>query len=284
MHFFVNFFIHTAIVIVISTASTPFILPSEEAWENNDEYCTTGPPGRYCLKDLSGYYDCRIDPKTGTYIDKTNKCQGAKRCGCFYGPMCPSKMADPCVPYSVPPKFPESYLMTYTGEKQTCSPIGCVTNTFSGIRYQDTKNNGRFREDIMGINGMETTVFIFANSAQYDIDWESRRCSKTIAPPLGPFQIPEFYTQDGKELVNGVNADRWHWFQGAHNAGEGYQSTYIYATQTPSRSYVPVKMFSSSDFGPPVKESFWRNETTGEFKSAKLNDTYFRVPSFCKLF
>ncbi len=33
-------------------------------------------------------------------------------------------------------------------------------------RYQDTKNNGRFREDSITTHGADLTVLIFAKSAQ----------------------------------------------------------------------------------------------------------------------
>eukprot|EP00794_Sanderia_malayensis_P015110 gene15110-16666_t len=256
----------------------------DEPLELSEEYCSTGPPGRYCLKDLSGYYDCRIDPKTGTYIDKIHSCKEETRCGCYYGPKCPQKLSDPCVAYVVPPEFPQSYLLSYTGEKETCTPLGCITTTYSGIRYQDTKNKGRFREDTTGTGGVEMTVLIFSNGAQYNIDWDLKSCKKSAAPPLGPFQIPHYYSFNGKELVNGVNADRWHWFEGAHNSGEGYLSSYIYATYTPNQDYVPVKIYHASNYGPPVKQSTWWNETTGEFKRTTFDDSKFKIPSFCKIY
>ncbi len=81
-----------------------------------------------------------------------------------------------------------------------------------------------------------------------------------------------------------MEADRWHWFVGAHNAGEGYESSFFYATHTLNGNYVPVKIYRSSNYGPPVKETSWSNETTGEFKSTHLNDTVFKIPSFCKTF
>ncbi len=126
------------------------------------------------------------------------------------------------------------------------------------------------------------TIYSLYNSLfQYEIDWRTRSCEKTAPLPLGPFQIPLFYSYTGTENVNGVEADRWHWFTGAHNRGEGYESIYIYATHTFNGNYVPVKLFHNTNVGPPVKESMWSNETTGEFKQTTFNDTQFRIPSFC---
>lgn len=90
-----------------------------------------------------------------------------------------------------------------------------------------------------------------------------------------------YYSFDGTELVNGVEADRWRWYQGSHNHGEGYESIYIYATHTFNGDYVPVKLYQTSSAGPILKEFSWSNETTGEFKRKTFNDTQFRIPSFC---
>ena len=43
------------------------------------EFCDIGLPGKYCLKDLSGYHDCRKDPKTGHMTDTVHKCKGNTR-------------------------------------------------------------------------------------------------------------------------------------------------------------------------------------------------------------
>jgi len=268
-------------IVTMVTVAASYWLPPQESYVVDEDYCSTGPPGIYCQSDLLGYYDCRIDPHTGTYYNKTHDCRAGTRCSCFYGPACPKDLKDPCQPFEIPEKFPTSYLMTYTGEKETCNPIGCVTTEFSGIRYQDTKNSGRFREDILGTDGIDVTMLIFSGIAQYEINWQSRVCEKLTPLPLGPFQIPLFYSFDGTEVVNGVEADRWHWYQGAHNHGEGFESIYIYATHTFNGDYVPVKLYQTSSAGPILKEVSWRNETTGEFKRKTFNDTQFRIPSFC---
>ena len=38
------------------------------------EFCDEGPPGKYCLEDLSGYHDCHVDPKTKKMVDTVHKC------------------------------------------------------------------------------------------------------------------------------------------------------------------------------------------------------------------
>lgn len=37
------------------------------------EFCN-GVPGKYCFKDLSGYHDCHIDPKTDKTVDTLFNC------------------------------------------------------------------------------------------------------------------------------------------------------------------------------------------------------------------
>lgn len=42
--------------------------------EESDDFCDNGPPGKYCLQDLSGYHDCHVDPSTGKMVDKIYSC------------------------------------------------------------------------------------------------------------------------------------------------------------------------------------------------------------------
>ena len=42
------------------------------------EFCDEGPPGKYCLEDLSGYHDCHVDPKTKKMVDTVHKCTVAR--------------------------------------------------------------------------------------------------------------------------------------------------------------------------------------------------------------
>lgn len=45
-----------------------------------DDFCDEGPPGRYCLVDLSGWHDCHVDPKTGKMVDTIYNCPSNTRC------------------------------------------------------------------------------------------------------------------------------------------------------------------------------------------------------------
>ncbi len=75
-----NNFILLLVSMSVALSSPMSILPiEEEPLGVNEDFCSSGPPGRYCLKDLSGYYDCRIDPKTGTYFDKVHSCPEGRR-------------------------------------------------------------------------------------------------------------------------------------------------------------------------------------------------------------
>ena len=39
-----------------------------------DDFCDEGPPGRYCLPDLSGWHDCHVDHSTGKMVDTIHSC------------------------------------------------------------------------------------------------------------------------------------------------------------------------------------------------------------------
>ena len=39
-----------------------------------DEFCDEGPPGKYCLPDLTGWHNCYIDKETGKMVDKITSC------------------------------------------------------------------------------------------------------------------------------------------------------------------------------------------------------------------
>ena len=42
-----------------------------------DEFCDEGPPGRYCLADLSGWHDCHVEK--GQMVDTINNCPANTR-------------------------------------------------------------------------------------------------------------------------------------------------------------------------------------------------------------
>lgn len=37
-------------------------------------FCDEGPPGRYCYKDLAGWYECTIDSKTQQMTETKHDC------------------------------------------------------------------------------------------------------------------------------------------------------------------------------------------------------------------
>ena len=49
-----------------------------------DEFCDEGPPGNYCLPDLTGWHNCYVDQKTGQMVDKITTCSPNTRCVTFW--------------------------------------------------------------------------------------------------------------------------------------------------------------------------------------------------------
>ena len=49
-----------------------------------DEFCDEGPPGNYCLPDLTGWHNCYVDRKTGQMVDKITTCPPNTRCVTFW--------------------------------------------------------------------------------------------------------------------------------------------------------------------------------------------------------
>ena len=47
--------------------------------EEPEEFCDEGPPGRYCLKDLSGWHDCHVEK--GQMVDTIKYCPSHTRLG-----------------------------------------------------------------------------------------------------------------------------------------------------------------------------------------------------------
>ena len=50
---------------------------------SSGNFCDQGPPGRYCYKDLTGWYDCKIDAKTQKMTETKHNCPPNKRWGDF---------------------------------------------------------------------------------------------------------------------------------------------------------------------------------------------------------
>lgn len=62
-----------AVVLVIGVIST---------YEVRTFSCNGRAIGQYCMKDLSGYYECKIIPKTDFKRYVIRKCSNEKRCSC----------------------------------------------------------------------------------------------------------------------------------------------------------------------------------------------------------
>ena len=61
---------------LIVTVLLVLVLAADGIYGN---FCDQGPPGRYCFKDLSGWYECTIDKTTLKMVQKTHKCPASTR-------------------------------------------------------------------------------------------------------------------------------------------------------------------------------------------------------------
>ena len=63
-------------------------------------FCDEGPPGRYCLPDLSGWHECSIDPHSPVMTDKLHRCEEKTRYSnlCLSLSVCLSVYLPVCLP------------------------------------------------------------------------------------------------------------------------------------------------------------------------------------------
>lgn len=57
--------------LLIVTSLLLLVFGVDESFGN---FCDEGPPGRYCYKDLGGWYECKIDPATLKMTETKHDC------------------------------------------------------------------------------------------------------------------------------------------------------------------------------------------------------------------
>lgn len=245
------------------------------------EFCDEGPPGKYCLEDLSGYHDCHVDPKTKKMVDTVHKCTVAgTRCQCFWGPPCAASVQDPCAKYQAAPSFPPKFSLYTDIQEQHCNETKCSDVIFRQDQaYQDEadQTKQKFRNDNNLNNYEESVIYLQKNASEftkYSIRFDTGICTKGTSPTIPKLHIdPRFNCNAETEEVEKCVLKT-----GGHNSSQSTTSTTWYLRQN-DRYYWPV-MFTSVIKVPKDK--------TNQTLHAEMNITpnvdekMFDPPYFCK--
>ncbi|KXJ12682.1 uncharacterized protein LOC110241764 [Exaiptasia diaphana] len=185
------------------------------------DFCDQGPPGKFCLSDLSGYRDCVVVKYTIQEIIR--KCPAGTRCNCMGTPC---RSANPCRKYRLPPIMPDSYHYEYNEKLHRCSPIGCRTTYSRFAVWRDSKNL-RHREDRTIGGGHDPPYEYFITIPyrrgrlfKFHIIPSKRSCTKQpvpngILPPK--IKVPTKFKFYGRKYVYGDYCKRWVWEEGGRN-------------------------------------------------------------------
>lgn len=247
--------------------------------------CDEGPPGRYCLPDLSGWHECAVDPHSHVMIDKLHRCEGNTRCQCFDGPSCPDKVNDPCAPFVPAPVFPQTFTMVTNVSVQECTPVGCIMRLYSERRLQDMPN-GRMRNDTGTDDSRQSFFLLPLNEAewfQFQVLWNQIKCSKELINKFPRASVPPYFSYDGKVKLRGQVCERWLWKTGGHNAGMSRSVHYYYVRKddVEKAAYRPVRFEDFEFSAPPVKRDVSRIIDVVEFVSGTVDKTQFLPPRYC---
>lgn len=259
-----------------------------------DEFCDEGPPGKYCLEDLSGWHDCHVDPSTGKMADKVYSCPANTRCACFYGPACPGSLDDPCQPYQLPPTIPTVYTLYYNGKVTTCGPTGCHDTYLIGREVLNLTEHKK-RDDF----SYDQSIFVLPGNVsgfdQTTVSWDKKQCETEFIKTFPVTQIPPYYSYNGTVTLGHRLCEQWIWRTGGHNIGQPTSlSSYYLSNQTNAekKRYAEVSGDDADPVVPVMIESFYNSGPVGKtsrhsvvnitsFLIGEVDEELLELPSFC---
>lgn len=253
-----------------------------------DEFCDEGPPGNYCLPDLTGWHNCYVDQKTGQMVDKITTCSPNTRCVCFDGPPCPDYIEDPCQTFIPPPPTPDKFTMYYNSKLTVCSPMGCKT-TYSSGRELQSLTDLKKRDDHGSIYWSSTFVLPRPGGGfnQTEFRWDKEQCVTQEIKTFPVSQVPPFFSFNGTVKVGYLLCDKWIWKTGGHNPGQPttFQAYYITnqtnaASDLDKASIAPVMIESTYNSGPLGKTSSHMVLNVTSF-AIGVDEDSFELPTFC---
>lgn len=254
-----------------------------------DEFCDEGPPGKYCLPDLTGWHNCYIDKETGKMVDKITSCSSNTRCVCFNGPPCPDSIEDPCQPFRLPPPPPDKYTLYYNSKETVYSPVGKTTTYISGRELQSLTDHKK-RDDAYGPR-YATSTFVLPRDGggfnQTDVRRDTEQCVTQQIKTFPESQVPPYFSFNGTVQVGYLLCEKWIWRNGGHNIGQPtYFAAYYISNQTNAASdrdedpFVPVRIESYYNSGPSGKTSTQKVLNITSFHR-DVDEELFNLPSFC---
>ncbi|XP_068757212.1 uncharacterized protein [Montipora capricornis] len=248
---------------------------------SNGTFCDQGPPGRYCFKDLRGWYECTIDSRTQQMTEKKHNCPPNTRCQCFYGPKCPSSVNDPCGSYSLPPPFPGVFSTFYTQIVKICDNKGCTNHTNIGELLQDAKA-GLQRHDKIGLSWETTFIFPFTYIEnryflQFNAAWFNRNCSVNSRASFPRFEVPSYFTCDNKGGTFKVCS----WQSGGHSKTGKVTIEKWLLYDLPDGRYVPYYHEVEIRLTPSSNKTTFYETMYASFFPDFLDPSQLSMPSFC---
>jgi len=250
-------------------------------------FCDEGPPGRYCFKDLSGWYDCKIDSKTQQMTQTKHDCKADERCQCFYGPKCPNKVQNPCAPFKPTPSFPEVFSTFYTLTVTTCDNQGCTNFTNIGELLQNA-TAGEQRHDRVGTSWETTFIFPFRyiennDFIQFDAAWFERNCSLNSRASFPRFGVPPYFTCD-QQVVSKRDGGTFKvclWQTGGHSKTEEVTNEKWLLIELPDGRFIPFSHEVQTRPTPASNYTVFYDTMYTSFFPDFLDPSQLSMPLFC---
>ncbi|XP_078374092.1 uncharacterized protein LOC144657611 isoform X1 [Oculina patagonica] len=256
-------------------------------------FCDEGPPGRYCYKDLSGWYECTIDSKTQQMTETKHDCPINTRCQCFYGPNCPSTVKDPCAKYELPPPFPDVFSTFYTVKITTCNNKACTNVTNIGELLQNA-TAGEQRHDTVGTSWNTQFIFPFhyiENNDfiqvyyQFDAAWFEKNCSLNSRSIFPRFGVPPYFTCDQSQIraKMGLNATFkvCLWQSGGHSKNDEVTIERWLLMNLRDGRYIPFSHEVQTKPTPTSNITVYYDTMYPSFFPDFLDPSQLSMPAFC---
>lgn len=251
-------------------------------------FCDQGPPGRYCYKDLTGWYECVYDTKTKTMNQTKHDCPANTRCQCFYGPSCPSTIKDPCAKYELPPPFPAVFSAFYTETVTTCDNKQCTNVTIIGDMQQNA-TAGEQRHDIVGTTWNTRFIFPFryidfGDFIQFDAAWFEKNCSLTSRAAFPRFGVPPYFTCDKSMIsvkMNNATLKGCIWQSGGHTKTEEVTIERWTLINLRDGRYIPYSHDIQQKPSSTSNITVYRDIRFASFFPDFLDPSQLTMPTFC---
>ncbi|XP_057311596.1 uncharacterized protein LOC130649350 [Hydractinia symbiolongicarpus] len=244
--------------------------------------CSSGPPGQYCTKDLTGYHNCPNYGVKPTIIP----CPVNTRCSCFLRNKCTVDKDKVCAPYTKPHQLIKDFELRYHGKVSTVNIAGRHNFQLQGHVLQNFATKRLSKTEWIGSKRHFEVVHPLKNGkfVRYTGNYPNV-CHTTILqsfPEFGPDLTRFTLTSSHKRKY--FYEETWKLLVGRHTPYEPdlIQETWKMAYSRWTHKMRPLSYSYELEGGRFSRTNKKIKFTVGLFyRRIGLENEWFKKPSFC---